>query len=161
VTVNEDWDGANPRFAFRRTVDSKLMMQWEELLQIASSLNLKEDEEDAIICQFDSLGKYSVHSLYVVANNRAIRQVFTPVVWKIIVPPRFHIFLWLVNNKILTRDNLAKRKQVEDLSCLFCFEYESVHHVFLLLWLGHCGQICLKSCRYQWLLTLSQWLNFG
>jgi hypothetical protein len=51
--------------------------------------------------------------------------------WKINVPSRIHIFLWLLaNNKTLTRDNLAKRKHVDDTSCLFCNEKESVSHLF-------------------------------
>jgi hypothetical protein len=48
------------------------------------------------------------------------------------VPSRLHVFLWLlVNNKVLTRDNLAKRKMVDDKTCLFCNEDESVVHLFL------------------------------
>jgi hypothetical protein len=31
---------------------------------------------------------------------------------------------------VLTRDNLAKRKLVDDVSCLFCLETESVVHLF-------------------------------
>jgi hypothetical protein len=35
--------------------------------------------------------------------------------WKIRVPSRLHIFVLLLpNNKTLTRDNLAKRQQVDD-----------------------------------------------
>jgi hypothetical protein len=30
----------------------------------------------------------------------------------------------------LTRDNLEKRKKLDDTSCLFCNEAESVHHLF-------------------------------
>jgi hypothetical protein len=44
---------------------------------------------------------------------------------------RLHILLWLLaNNKVLTRYNLSKRKNVEDKSCLFCTENESVTHLF-------------------------------
>jgi hypothetical protein len=40
-------------------------------------------------------------------------------------------FLWLVsNNKVLTRDNLAKRREVSDTTCLMCNELESVTHLF-------------------------------
>jgi hypothetical protein len=121
VTIKEAWDGSNLRFTFRRIVDSRLMLQWGDFLRIAESIIPREDEEDAIIWQFESSGGFSVQSLCAIVNNRGIRQILTPVVWKIIVPPRLHIFLWLlVNNKILTRDNLAKRKKIEDLSCLFC-----------------------------------------
>jgi hypothetical protein len=57
--------------------------------------------------------------------------VYVPAVWKIMVPPRVHFFLWLLSkNKLLTRDNLNKRKEVEDKTCLFCEEQESVHHLF-------------------------------
>jgi hypothetical protein len=33
-------------------------------------------------------------------------------------------------NKLLTRDNLGKRRHVDDGSCLFCKEDESIHHLF-------------------------------
>jgi hypothetical protein len=40
-------------------------------------------------------------------------------------------FLWLLaNNKVLTRDNLAKRRPVDDPTCLFCSELESSCHLF-------------------------------
>jgi hypothetical protein len=45
--------------------------------------------------------------------------------------PLLHVFLWLLaNNKVLTRDNLAKRKQADDKTCLFCDEFEFVLHLF-------------------------------
>jgi hypothetical protein len=51
--------------------------------------------------------------------------------WKAPVPSRLHIFLWLLaNNKTLTRDNLAKRRKIEDPSCLSCKEDKSVAHLF-------------------------------
>jgi hypothetical protein len=80
----------------------------------------KKDENDAIIWQFSSLGRYYVQSLYAVIDDRGVKQIYTLLMWKIHVPPRIHVFLWLlVNNKILTMDNLAKRKDVDDKSCLF------------------------------------------
>jgi hypothetical protein len=37
-----------------------------------------------------------------------------------VVPPRVQLFLWLLSkNKILTRDNLGKRRRVDDPSCVF------------------------------------------
>jgi hypothetical protein len=89
------------------------------------------EEEDALIWQHNSTGKYSVQSLYAIMNDRGFRQIFTPVMWKIPVPSRLHVFLWLLaNNKVLTRDNLAKRKQADDKTCLFCDEFEFVLHLF-------------------------------
>ena len=106
------------------------MNLWEEVFQIASSLILST-EDDSIIWNFDSSGKYSAQSLYDIVNDRGIKQLYTLVTWKIKVPPRIHIFLWLLaNNRILTRDNLAKRREVQDKMCLFCSENESVNHLF-------------------------------
>jgi hypothetical protein len=48
-----------------------------------------------------------------------------------ISPLEFSFFLWLLsNNKNLTRDNLEKRKQVHDKTCLYCGELESTFHLF-------------------------------
>jgi hypothetical protein len=47
------------------------MSQWDELVQIASSIQY-EDEENAIIWQFNSSGCYYVQSLYAIVNNRDV-----------------------------------------------------------------------------------------
>jgi hypothetical protein len=57
--ICEVWDGGNLRFTFKRIVDHVVMNQWHELLGIAGTLNLG-DEEDAIIWQYNSSGIYSV-----------------------------------------------------------------------------------------------------
>jgi hypothetical protein len=101
-----------------------------ELEQIASSITLS-DEPDAMIWHLNSTGRFSVQSLYGMITDRGIKQVFTPVVWKIYVPSRIHVFLCLsARNKLLTRDNLDKRRDIYDLTCLFCSEPEIVHHLF-------------------------------
>ena len=47
------------------------------------------------------------------------------------LPPIVHIFLWLLaNNKTLMHDNFTKCRRVEDRTCLFCSERESVMHLF-------------------------------
>jgi hypothetical protein len=47
-----------------------------------------------------------------------------------LLSPRVHFFLWLFSkNKVLTRDNLGKRRQVDDPSCLFYCESETVSHL--------------------------------
>jgi hypothetical protein len=58
------------------------------------------------------------------------KQVFTPVMWRIPVPPRLHVFLWvLINNKVGDIVN-NKRKHIDDKTCLFCFEPETDLHIF-------------------------------
>jgi hypothetical protein len=91
-----------------------------------------------IVWQYSLSGKYSVQTLYDVINNRGVRQLYTPLVWKLFVPSQLHIFLWLLSKaKVLTRDNLAKGKNLDDSN-----ESESISHLFLLL----CGQSDLGKC---------------
>jgi hypothetical protein len=132
VTIKKAWDGVNLKFTFRRMVNRELMDQWLELVQITGSIHLSNDE-DAIIWQYESKGRYSVQSLYAVVNNRGggYNRCSHLQCEKSRCPPRLHIFLWLLaNGKVLTRDNLAKRRHVEDKTCLFCKEAETPVHVF-------------------------------
>jgi hypothetical protein len=68
------------------------MQQWYEIVQIAESIQFSA-EQDTIMWQLNSSVVYSVQSLYAIVNDRGIKQVFTPVMWKLLVPPRLHIFL--------------------------------------------------------------------
>jgi len=52
-------------------------------------------------------------------------------VWKAKIPAKIKIFLWLVlNNAILTKDNLIKRKWFGSPLCHFCNEDENIDHLF-------------------------------
>ena len=79
---------------------------------------------------------------------------------------RLGFILWLLaNNKTLTRSNLSKRQHLDGLSCLFCGETETVHHLFfgccvatsMLL----CGATYLKFFIQTWVSILNQWLGGG
>ena len=130
ITIERAWDGVNLKLTFRRAIPERLMLLWEELLQIASTIEFSDNDDD-IIWQYDSKGKYSVQSLYSVVSFRGVTPVHVPAVWKLIIPPRIHIFLWLLSrNKLLTRDNLGKKRELQDQTCLFCCEIESVNHLF-------------------------------
>ena len=129
-SVAKLWDGEHLKISFRRRVSPRLMRMWHDLTAIVESVNFTDDC-DSIIWAFDGSSKFSVQAVYKTISFRGIQPVFTPSIWSIVVPPRIHIFLWLLsNNKILTRDNLAKRRNVEDYSCLFCSQQESVCHLF-------------------------------
>ena len=95
---------------------------------------------------------------------RGVQPVYTPAaVWRLNVPPRIHIFLWLLaNNKTLTRSNLSKRQHLDGLSCLFCGETETVHHLFFgCCSATSCGATYLKFSIQTWVSILNQWLGGG
>jgi hypothetical protein len=100
------------------------MEQWYALEAIAKSIHLSV-ETDSLIWQYDSSGVYSASSLYAIINFRGITPIFIPAVWKIVVPPRIHVFLWLImHKKIMTRDNMKKRNLNKPKDCVFCSEPE-------------------------------------
>jgi hypothetical protein len=128
--VADLWDGSSLKCTFRRIAHETLMRDWDEVVQLASTI-IFSDSQDEIIWTFKSNGKYSSQALYRIINFRGVKPVHTPAIWEIKIPPRVHFFLWLLTqNKVLTRENVSKRKHVEDCSCLFCCERETVHHLF-------------------------------
>ena len=87
------------------SVDNRLLLLWFDLVSITKSIKIS-DEDDALIWNLESNGKYSVRSMYVMVNFRGISPVFIPDIWHIHVPPNVHIFLWLLaHNKLLVREN--------------------------------------------------------
>jgi hypothetical protein len=97
-------------------VDIRLYNLWEKVVNIASTINFT-NEEDEPIWQFQSSGLYSSHSLYKVINFRGGFPSFCTCYLEVDHPPRVQFFLWLVSkDKVLTRDN--KRRNVANLSCL-------------------------------------------
>ena len=107
-----------------------MMMQWQEILAIAGSI-VFSTSEDQLIWQYESKGVYSSSSMYSLVNFRGVRQIFLPTVWKLKIPPRIQVFLWLFSqNKIMTRDNLRARGIPKPLECEMCKEIETVKHLF-------------------------------
>ena len=82
--------------------------------------------------------------LYAIVNHRGVIPAFVQVVWKLNIPPRVQFFLWLLsNNMVLTRNNIAKRRELNDLTCLFCNEKESITHLFF--------QCCVASHVWEYI----------
>lgn len=111
-------------------MNERQMQDWMALVDIAKSVIYTEDC-DGIICAFDASSKFTVQAMYKTVSFKGIQPVYTPVLWSLNIPPRIHIFLWLLsNNKTIIRSNLAKRKRLDDISYLFCAENETVQHLF-------------------------------
>jgi hypothetical protein len=163
-TVADAWDGDELMFTFRRTVSPALFHRCLELVDLIRTFQLTECE-DKPLWLFHPSGEFSVKSFYGVVNDGGVTPVHTPVVWKLHIPPKIHIFLWLLaNNKLLTRDNVCKRREVEDKTCLFCNEHESIHHLFFdcvvaKVILGHIAAIFDKPIESDFESVARWWLS--
>lgn len=109
VCLSDVWDGYTVKLSFRRNFLPRLIEQWYELEQFVMSTALSE-EQDTLVWQYNSSGVYSTKSLYSIINFRGIMPLYIPALWSLVVPPRIHIFIWLLShNRIMTRDNLKKK----------------------------------------------------
>jgi hypothetical protein len=128
-TIRDLWDGEQIRGTFRRIFSEEMMTNWLELIEIAKTISFT-DENDQLIWQYETNGIYSSSSMYALVNFRGIQPIYLPSVWKLKIPPRIQVFLWLFSqNKIMTRDNLRHRGMVKPLECEMCKELETVKHL--------------------------------
>jgi hypothetical protein len=106
-TVSQLWDGRDLKLTFRRNFSNSLMIKRHELEGVAASISLSS-ETDALIWQYEKKGEYSTSSLYAIINFGGVTPVFIPAFWQLIVPPRVHVFLWLLSqHKLMAGDNAA------------------------------------------------------
>lgn len=123
--VHADTEGVS----FTRWLADNLLLDWKKILDDMNDINFTA-EEDVIVWKFGHLSTFSVKSMY---NAMAINDSgpYHKKIWKGKVPAKIKIFLWLMmNNAILTKDNLLKRKWVGDPSCHFCDNDETISHLF-------------------------------
>jgi hypothetical protein len=119
-TIASVWDGNELKISFR-TVSSLLYDRWLELCHLISFINLYE-EEDSPVWMFHPTRVYSVKSFYGILNNGGVIPVHTPAIWKLNVPPRIHVFLWLLaNNKNSHQRQLAQAQACRRQNLCFLF----------------------------------------
>ena len=108
--LSEVWVNGEVRLSFRRTFSDQMFSRWLELVEIVSSIEYN-DGGDSLVWEYDSKRVYTSKSLYAIINFRGIVPMYIPAVWKIKVPPRIQVFLWLLShNKLMTVDNLLERR---------------------------------------------------
>jgi hypothetical protein len=59
---------------FRRSASDKIMNMWWELSSLVEGISLS-DEEDQIMWNFTSTGKYAVQSLYATINHKRVTPI--------------------------------------------------------------------------------------
>ena len=107
-----------------------MMEQWYCIEQIMENTQYQECD-DSLVWQYEAKGEYTTWSLYSIINFRGVQPVYIPAVGSIKVPPRVQVFLWLLShNKLMTKDNLAKRDIEKPPECVYCTDKETIDHLF-------------------------------
>jgi hypothetical protein len=126
--------------------------------------------EDRVFWKFGALGRFTVKSVY---NALTIDDSgpYHKNIWKAKIPAKIKIFLWLLmNNAILTRDNILKRKGKVSPTCHFCNLDETISHLFFqcttakVVWtiVAKCfGADNVPRSISQCWLWCDRWLPFG
>lgn len=128
ITVKQVIQSNGDCLCFRRTLWGELGEMRHELQLIISSTILVPGN-DKLKWNLSEKG-FSVKSMYNSLQTRRPKKVYK-VVWKLKLPSKIKIFLWLVLwGRILTKDDLLKRGWSGDHHCLFCAGDETINHLF-------------------------------
>ena len=84
---------------------------------------------NVILWKFGNKSSFTVKSVYNALSTNDVGP-YHKKIWKGKIPAKIKIFLWLVmNNAILTKDNLIRRKWAGNPTCHFCDKEESISHL--------------------------------
>uniref|UniRef100_A0ACD5TFJ4 Uncharacterized protein n=1 Tax=Avena sativa TaxID=4498 RepID=A0ACD5TFJ4_AVESA len=134
ATVAEVVVGDEIRLSFRLCFSSPMMCRWLELCRLLGPISLSCCM-DKPVWSLAACGQYSAKTFYRRVNDGGVRMPHLAAIWKIQIPGQVQVFLWLLaQNRLLTRENLAKRRNMSDQTCLFCLEIETNHHLFFDCW---------------------------
>jgi hypothetical protein len=113
---------------FTRWLVGDLRNSWGKILTDVENLHLVSSN-DLVQWKFGTNGLFSVKSVYkamIASDNGSYHQN----IWKGKIPAKIKIFLWLVmNNAILTKNNMIRRNWSGDTSCYFCDLEETIPHL--------------------------------
>lgn len=76
--------------------------------------------------------KIKKKSLYDLLSCTGVRNTTHELWWKLPIPSKIRVFMWLVANKrILTKKALTKKGLIGSTKCHFCSSVDTVNHLFV------------------------------
>lgn len=88
------------------------------------------EEDDRVSWSLENSRKFSTSSLYLSLTHGAAVTCFKKV-WHTRVPPKIKIFLWqLIQGKLPSSSQVAKRRGPLNGRCTLCGEIEHCNHIF-------------------------------
>jgi hypothetical protein len=105
------------------------LIDWHKLVTLISNFRLQEGN-DRFKWNLCRDGTFSVRSMYLHRLD-SIAPYRNKAIWKLKIPLKIKIFLWLLNKRvILTKDNLARKNWKGSQRCCFCNNNETIQHLF-------------------------------
>jgi hypothetical protein len=96
---------------------NEFILLWEEITLVARV----EDSEDEIKWKWTPDGQYTTQSAYQIQFRGQYKKLASTPIWRAKAEPKFRIFAWiLLQHKILTANNLAKRGWPHEPVCKLC-----------------------------------------
>lgn len=119
----------NWQLSFRRWLNNENEIRWISICGDCENFEF-QDSPDTVQWKWGGKKTFTVKSMYNSLSNN-ISGLGKKHIWKSKVPPKIKIFMWfLENNRLLTKDNLIRRKWSGDPSCCFCPHAENIEHLF-------------------------------
>jgi zinc-binding in reverse transcriptase len=135
---------------FTRSLNEILRQQLHTLYIELSNVTFNA-YEDICIWRWNTNEIFSTKSCYSWIEFGGVRHSSFNSIWSAYIPLKIKIFLWLVKqNKILTKDNLARKGWIGNQQCIFCQCSETVEHLFI-----HCSN---SLCIWTW---IARYNNFN
>lgn len=112
---------------FRRILYGEALEQWENLRYLVPEHEFSECQ-DKVTWSLNGRNKFVVRELYLWLKDG--RLVGFRSIWKLKIPNKIKVFLWLMLKNILTKDNLVIRGWTRNEECQFCGAKGSIDHLF-------------------------------
>lgn len=129
MTIAEVFDGTTWNLTFRRNFGPWERMEWDELLQSLSGVQLTT-EYDTVRWMLEPSGRYTTRSLYRHLLNPG--AVYTPMteMWEAKIPLKVKIFMWLLNkDRIQAAEQLKRKNWKGSDKCKMCGHLEKPSHI--------------------------------
>ncbi|XP_078150904.1 uncharacterized protein LOC144546233 [Carex rostrata] len=131
ILLSEVIHSQGQQVQFCDILDGVALAEWNHLLAFLSQISFTHIQ-DKLAWRWDHTGNFTVSSLYKFLNHRGVLTPHPFLWWKLPLPPKIKIFMWLVSqNRILTKSNLRKKGWDGDTTCVFCDNDETANHLFL------------------------------
>lgn len=127
-TVQEVRTAGIDSIVFRRVLHDETDVQWDEVLKLVAEVEIREDQ-DRVRWHLNNKNKFVVKELYLLLKTGRLVGYIS--LWKLKIPHKIKIFLWLMlRNSILTKDNLLRRAWAGNTESHFCGAKKIINHLF-------------------------------